>query len=79
MVLGGVAQRQSYELTGPLAIPVLSQLSLDVAILGVDAFDPVRVPSTLSEAEAEINDRIAGQDPALVRELTGAGIEVIQA
>src|ERR1700712_386440 len=32
VVLGGVPRPQSYELVGPLAIPVLSQLSLDVAI-----------------------------------------------
>ncbi len=33
---GGVARPQSYELTGPLATGVLEQVTLDVAILGVD-------------------------------------------
>jgi len=36
---GGVARPQSYELTGPLATGVLEQVTLDVAILGVDGID----------------------------------------
>jgi DeoR family transcriptional regulator of aga operon len=115
VVLGGVPRAQSYELIGPLAIPVLNQLTLDIAILGVDAFDLARGASAHNEAEAEINARIAAQarrvavvadssklgrsafaqilplskvhilvtdsgaDPALVQELTAAGIQVIQA
>jgi DeoR family transcriptional regulator of aga operon len=115
VVLGGVPRAQSYELIGPLAIPVLNQLTLDIAILGVDAFDLARGASAHNEAEAEINARIAAQarrvavvadssklgrsafaqilplskvhilvtdsgaDPALVEELTAAGIRVIQA
>ena len=35
---GGVARPQSYELTGPLATGVLEQVTLDVAILGVDGW-----------------------------------------
>ena len=38
---GGVARPQSYELTGPLATGVLEQVTLDVAILGVDGIDAV--------------------------------------
>jgi len=115
VVLGGVPRAQSYELIGPLAIPVLNQLKLDIAILGVDAFDLARGASAHNEAEAEINARIAAQatrvavvadssklgrsafaqilplskvdilvtdsgaDPALVQELTAAGVQVIQA
>jgi DeoR family transcriptional regulator of aga operon len=61
VVIGGVPRAQSYELTGPLAVPVLNQLTLDIAILGVDAFDAVRGASSSNEAEAEISARIAGQ------------------
>ncbi|HEY2041670.1 MAG TPA: DeoR/GlpR family DNA-binding transcription regulator [Jatrophihabitans sp.] len=114
VVLGGVPRAQSYELVGPLAVPVLNQLTLDIAVLGVDAFDLSRGASAHNEAEAEINARIANQarrvlvvadssklgktafaqivpaskvhtlitdsdaDPALVKEISGAGIEVVQ-
>jgi DeoR family transcriptional regulator of aga operon len=61
VVLGGVPRAQSYELIGPLALPVLLQLTLDVAILGVDGFDLERGATAHNEAEAEINARIAGQ------------------
>jgi DeoR family transcriptional regulator of aga operon len=115
VVLGGVPRAQSYELVGPLAVPVLNQLTLDIAVLGVDAFDLDRGASAHNEAEAEINGRIANQakrvlvvadssklgkaafaqivpaskvhtlitdsgaDPALVKEITSAGIEVLEA
>lgn len=59
VVLGGVPRRQSYELVGPLAVPVLDQLSLDLAILGVDGFDLDRGATAYNEAEAQINARIA--------------------
>jgi DeoR family transcriptional regulator of aga operon len=52
---GGVARPQSYELTGPLATGVLEQVTLDVAILGVDGIDS-RVGATAHhEGEASIN------------------------
>jgi DeoR family transcriptional regulator of aga operon len=102
-------------LVGPLAIPVINQLTLDLAVLGVDAFDLSRGASAHNEAEAEINARIANQakrvlvvadssklgktafaqivpaskvhtlitdsgaDPALVKDLISAGIDVLQA
>lgn len=59
VVLGGVPRRQSYELVGPLAIPVLDQLTLDVAILGVDGLDIENGATAHNEAEAEVNGRIA--------------------
>jgi DeoR family transcriptional regulator of aga operon len=115
VVLGGVPRAQSYELIGPLSIPVLNQLTLDVAVIGVDAFDATMGASAHNEAEAEVNARIARQakrvvvvadstklhrsafaqilpvaevdvlitdsaaDPAVIRDLTAAGVEVIQA
>ncbi|MHC0433679.1 DeoR/GlpR family DNA-binding transcription regulator [Streptomyces sp. O3] len=55
VVTGGVARPQSYELTGPLADGVLSQITLDVAVLGVGAFDVVHGATTTDEGEAGIN------------------------
>jgi DeoR family transcriptional regulator of aga operon len=114
VVLGGVPRAQSYELIGPLSLPVLSQLRLDVAVLGVDAFDLAHGASSHSEAEAEVNARIARQarqivvvadssklgqasfaqivrtdevqvlitdteaDPALIEQVSAAGVEVLQ-
>ncbi|MGW7370265.1 DeoR/GlpR family DNA-binding transcription regulator, partial [Streptomyces sp. NPDC054841] len=55
VVTGGVARPQSYELIGPLADGVLSQITMDVAVLGVDAFDVVNGASAHDEDEAAIN------------------------
>ena len=52
---GGVARPQSYELTGPLATGVLEQVTLDVAILGVDGIDAVAGATAHHEGEASIN------------------------
>jgi DeoR family transcriptional regulator of aga operon len=57
---GGVARPQSYELTGPLATDVLEQVTLDVAILGVDAIDAVAGATAHHEGEASIN-RLMGR------------------
>lgn len=61
VVTGGVARPQSYELIGPLASGVLEQLSLDVAVLGVDAIDPVGGATTHEESEAAINRLMASR------------------
>ncbi|MEU6350471.1 DeoR/GlpR family DNA-binding transcription regulator [Streptomyces sp. NPDC047072] len=55
VVTGGVALPQSYELIGPLADGVLSQITLDVAVLGVVAFDVTHGAAAHDEAEAAIN------------------------
>ena len=52
---GGVARRQSYELTGPLATGVLEQVTLDVAFLGVDGIDAGVGATAHHEGEASIN------------------------
>lgn len=52
---GGVARPQSYELVGPLANGVLGQITLDVAVLGVVAFDVVHGTAAHDEAEAAVN------------------------
>jgi DeoR family transcriptional regulator of aga operon len=55
VVTGGVARAQSYELIGPLADGVLSQITVDVAVLGVVAFDVTHGAAAHDEAEAAIN------------------------
>ncbi|MFK0156298.1 DeoR/GlpR family DNA-binding transcription regulator [Streptomyces sp. NPDC090499] len=55
VVTGGVARPQSYELTGPLADGVLGQVTLDVAVLGVVAFDVVHGAAAHDEGEAAVN------------------------
>jgi DeoR family transcriptional regulator of aga operon len=61
VVTGGVARPQSYELIGPLASGVLEQLSLDVAVLGVDAIDLDGGATTHEESEAAINRLMASR------------------
>jgi DeoR family transcriptional regulator, aga operon transcriptional repressor len=63
---GGVARPQSYELTGPLATGVLEQVTLDVAILGVDAIDAVAGATAHHEGEASINRLMARQASRVV-------------
>src|SRR6204780_1726618 len=58
---GGVARPQSYELTGPLATGVLEQVTLDVAILGVDGIDAVAGATAHHEGEASINRLMASR------------------
>jgi DeoR family transcriptional regulator of aga operon len=61
VMTGGVARPQSYELIGSLAEQTLRELSLDVAILGVNAIDPEFGASTHNEGEAGINALMARQ------------------
>jgi DeoR family transcriptional regulator of aga operon len=63
---GGVARPQSYELTGPLATGVLEQVTLDVAILGVDGIDAVAGATAHHEGEASINRLMARQAARVV-------------
>ncbi|MDX2937585.1 DeoR/GlpR family DNA-binding transcription regulator [Streptomyces ipomoeae] len=55
VVTGGVARAQSYELVGPLADGVLGQITMDVAVLGVVAFDATHGAAAHDESEATIN------------------------
>jgi DeoR family transcriptional regulator, aga operon transcriptional repressor len=59
VVTGGVARPQSYELTGPLAGGVLREITLDVAVLGIDAIDPEQGAYAHHEDEASINRLLA--------------------
>ena len=59
VVTGGVTRGQSYELIGPFATLVLAELTLDWAILGVDALDPRTGAGAHHEGEASINHLMA--------------------
>ena len=59
VVTGGVVRAQSYELVGPLAMPVLERLTLDVAFLGVDAISVADGATTNNETEAAVNELMA--------------------
>jgi len=59
VVTGGVTRGQSYELIGSFATLVLAELTLDWAILGVDALDPRTGASAHHEGEASINHLMA--------------------
>ena len=66
VVTGGVTRGQSYELIGPFATLVLAQLSLDWAILGVDALDARAGASAHHEGEASINHLMASRADQVV-------------
>lgn len=59
VLTGGVCRPQSYELIGPLAAPVLEQITLDVAILGVNAISVDTGACANHEGEAAINQLMA--------------------
>ncbi|GAA2371772.1 DeoR/GlpR family DNA-binding transcription regulator [Streptomyces cuspidosporus] len=59
VLTGGVARPQSFELMGPLATGVLDQVSLDLAVIGVDALDLTRGATAHHEGEASINHLMA--------------------
>lgn len=61
VVTGGVARQQSFELTGPLAVPILEEITLDLVLLGVDAVDPIRGAYAHHEGEASINKLMASR------------------
>ncbi|MFI0776778.1 DeoR/GlpR family DNA-binding transcription regulator [Streptomyces sp. NPDC021212] len=66
VLTGGVARPQSFELMGPLATGVLAEVSLDLAVLGVDALDPERGAAAHHEGEAGINRLMAGRAARVV-------------
>jgi DeoR family transcriptional regulator, aga operon transcriptional repressor len=55
VVTGGVARPESYELIGPLAEATLTDLNLDLAIVGVDGITRAGGLTTHHEAEAHTN------------------------
>jgi DeoR family transcriptional regulator, aga operon transcriptional repressor len=63
---GGVARPQSYELIGPLATPILDQVTLDLAILGVDGIDLAGGATAHHEGEASTNNMMASRAAKVV-------------
>ena len=61
VVTGGVIRPQSYELVGPLATGILRELTLDMAFLGVDAFDATLGAASHHEGEAAMNSLLASR------------------
>ncbi|WP_166849032.1 DeoR/GlpR family DNA-binding transcription regulator [Isoptericola sp. BMS4] len=59
VVTGGVPRRLSYELVGPLVGATLADVSLDLAILGVDGLGGRFGATTVHDGEAEASRRIA--------------------
>jgi len=55
VLTGGVARPESYELIGPLAEATLSELNLNLAIVGVDGISAAAGLTTHHEAEAGTN------------------------
>lgn len=55
VVAGGVVRPQSFELVGPLGGALLREVTLDVALLGVDAIDVVLGAAAHHEGEASMN------------------------
>lgn len=66
VVTGGVIRPQSYELVGPLATGILRDLTLDVAFLGVDAFDAKLGAASHHEAEAAMNSLLASRAQKII-------------
>lgn len=56
VVTGGVVRPQSFELVGPLGGGILREVTLDVALLGVDAFDVALGAAAHHEGEAAMNN-----------------------
>jgi DeoR family transcriptional regulator of aga operon len=59
VVTGGVSRRQSYELVGPMVTASLSEMALDVAVLGVDGLTARFGATTVHEGEADVSRQFA--------------------
>lgn len=66
VVTGGVVRSQSYELVGPLALPALERLTLDIAFLGVDGISISGGACTNNEGEAAVNELMTEQTNRVV-------------
>jgi DeoR family transcriptional regulator of aga operon len=59
VMCGGSVRAASYELVGPLAELTLSDINIDVAIIGVDGVHPAAGLTTHHEVEAQTNRALA--------------------
>src|SRR6218665_4441 len=61
VVVGGVINPRSYELTGPLTEVVLRGITLDVAFVGVNGIHPQLGPTSHDEREAAVDSAMAAR------------------
>jgi DeoR family transcriptional regulator, aga operon transcriptional repressor len=66
VVAGGVVRPQSYELVGPLGGALLKEVTLDVALLGVDALDVELGAAAHHEGEAAMNSLMVARAKRVV-------------
>jgi DeoR family transcriptional regulator of aga operon len=66
VVAGGVVRPQSYELVGPLGSALLREVTLDVALLGVDAIDAHLGAAAHHEGEASMNNLMVARAKKVV-------------
>ncbi len=66
VVVGGVVRPQSFELIGPFAESVLTDLTLDVMVLGVNAISPSGGAAAFHEGEAQINRVMVGRSAKVI-------------
>jgi DeoR family transcriptional regulator of aga operon len=72
--LGGVARSESYEQTGPLAIAAVSQLWLDLLVIGVDGLAAATGATCRHDDEASINASMVSRAQRVVVVTTGEKI-----
>jgi DeoR family transcriptional regulator of aga operon len=77
VVTGGVIRPQSYELIGPLATPLLAEISLDFAIIGVNGIDPSAGATAQHEGEASINQLMVSRARQTVVVADSSKLEVV--
>jgi DeoR family transcriptional regulator of aga operon len=66
VVAGGVVRPKSFELVGPLGGALLREVTLDVALLGVDAIDPALGAAAHHEGEAAMNSLMVARAKRVV-------------
>lgn len=66
VVAGGVVRPKSFELVGPLGGALLREVTLDVALLGVDAIDPHLGAAAHHEGEAAMNSLMVARAKRVV-------------
>jgi DeoR family transcriptional regulator of aga operon len=66
VVTGGVVRPQSFELVGPLGGGILREVTLDIALLGVDAVDVTLGAAAHHEGEAAMNSLMVARSRRVV-------------
>jgi DeoR family transcriptional regulator, aga operon transcriptional repressor len=66
VVTGGIVRPQSFELVGPLGGGILREVTLDIALLGVDALDVTSGAAAHHEGEAAMNSLMVSRAKRVV-------------